>query len=135
MNRIIYTIMLILYILFLTSLAVSVIIYKINQKKMDKIIESYINEGLYLSTSVKLGRFLGIHGQFYVAVFFYQLLTGKKMRINEKDSKYMYQESYDFIQRLPSRLTHWIKIYFITINTSGLFFFIIMIIFLFKEYA
>ncbi|TDB63063.1 hypothetical protein [Photorhabdus khanii] len=120
---------------FFFFLIISIAIYKINQRKMDKIIESYISEGLYLSAGVKLGRLLGVHGQFYIAVFFYKLLTGKKMRINEKDSKYMYQESYDFIQRLPSRLTHWIKIYFITINTSGLFFFIIMIIFLFKEYA
>ncbi|ETS30550.1 hypothetical protein BB987_10120 [Photorhabdus temperata] len=134
MNRIIYTIMLILYILFLTSLAVSVIIYKINQKKMDKIIESYINEGLYLSTSVKLGRFLGIHGQFYVAVFFYQLLIGKKMRINEKDSQYMYKESYDFIQKLPKNMTNWLKIYILTISTSLLSFAIGMIFVLYFKY-
>ncbi|WP_387468377.1 hypothetical protein [Photorhabdus sp. RM323S] len=135
MNGIIYTIMLILHILFIASLIVSIIIYKINQKKMDEIIESYISEGLYLSAGVKLGRFLGVHGQFQVAVFFYKLLTGKRMRINEKDSKYMYQKSYDFIQNLPSNLTHWIKIYFITINISCLFFLIIMIIFLLKKYA
>ncbi|MER2473467.1 MULTISPECIES: hypothetical protein [Photorhabdus] len=82
----------------------------------------------------KMGRFLGVYGQYQVAVFFYMLLTGKRMRINEKDSKYMYQESYNFIQNLPSSLTHWIKIYFITFNISGAFFFITMITFLFREY-
>ncbi|WP_350306110.1 hypothetical protein [Photorhabdus viridis] len=121
-------------IFFFLFLIISIAIYKINQKKMDKIIESYISEGLYLSAGVKLGRFLGVHGQFQVAVFFYKLLTGKRMRINEKDSKYMYQKSYDFIQNLPSNLTHWIKIYFITINISGAFFFILMAIYLFKTY-
>ncbi|PQQ37562.1 hypothetical protein C6H68_12165 [Photorhabdus luminescens] len=113
---------------------ISITIYKINQSKMDKIIESYIGKGLYLSAGVKLGRFLGVYGQYQVAVFFYMLLTGKRMRINEKDSKYMYQESYNFIQNLPSNLTHWIKIYFITFNISGAFFFITMITFLFREY-
>ncbi|PQQ27431.1 hypothetical protein [Photorhabdus hindustanensis] len=113
---------------------ISITIYKINQSKMDKIIESYIGKGLYLSAGVKLGRFLGVYGQYQVAVFFYMLLTGKRMRINEKDSKYMYQESYNFIQNLPSSLTHWIKIYFITFNISGAFFFITMITFLFREY-
>ncbi|AKH65069.1 MULTISPECIES: hypothetical protein [Photorhabdus] len=121
-------------IFFFFFLIISIAIYKINQKKMDEIIESYISEGLYLSAGVKLGRFLGVHGQFQVAVFFYKLLTGKRMRINEKDSKYMYQKSYDFIQNLPSNLTHWIKIYFITINISGAFFFILMAIYLFKTY-
>ncbi|MQL47020.1 hypothetical protein GEA64_03000 [Photorhabdus khanii] len=120
---------------FFFFLIISIAIYKINQRKMDKIIESYISEGLYLSAGVKLGRLLGVHGQFYIVVFFYKLLTGKKMRINEKDSKYMYQESYDFIQRLPSRLTHWIKIYFITINISFVFFFISIVIGLFEKYA
>ncbi|MBS9438560.1 hypothetical protein EAE91_15825 [Photorhabdus noenieputensis] len=114
---------------------ISITIYKINQSKMDKIIESYIGKGLYLSAGVKLGRFLGVYGQYQVAIFFYMLLTGRRMRINEKDSKYMYQESYNFIQNLPSSLTHWIKIYFITINISGVFFFITMITFLFIEYA
>ncbi|MFD0707688.1 hypothetical protein [Photorhabdus akhurstii] len=113
---------------------ISITIYKINQSKMDKIIESYIGKGLYLSAGVKLGRFLGVYGQYQVAVFFYMLLTGKRMRINEKDSKYMYQESYNFIQNLPSSLTRWIKIYFITFNISGAFFFITMITFLFREY-
>ncbi|CAE14946.1 hypothetical protein CKY06_13135 [Photorhabdus sp. S15-56] len=114
---------------------ISITIYKINQSKMDKIIESYIGKGLYLSAGVKLGRFLGVYGQYQVAIFFYMLLTGRRMRINEKDRKYMYQESYNFIQNLPSSLTHWIKIYFITINISGVFFFITMITFLFREYA
>ncbi|WP_391529345.1 hypothetical protein [Photorhabdus akhurstii] len=82
----------------------------------------------------KMGRFLGIYSQYQVAMFFYMQLTGKRMRINEKDSKYMYQESYNFIQNLPSSLTHWIKIYFITFNISGAFFFTTMITFLFREY-
>ncbi|KMW74436.1 hypothetical protein TI10_01205 [Photorhabdus luminescens subsp. luminescens] len=122
-------------IFFFFFLIISITIYKINQSKMDEIIESYVEKGLYLSAGVKLGRFLGVHGQYQVAMFFYMLLTGKRMRINEKDSKYMYQESYSFIQSLPYSLTHWIKIYFITINISGVFFFIIMITFLFREYA
>ncbi|MCT8352283.1 MULTISPECIES: hypothetical protein [Photorhabdus] len=36
---------------------------------MDEIIESYIEKGLYLSAAVKLGRFLGVYGQFQVAIF------------------------------------------------------------------
>ncbi len=91
MNRIIYTIMLILYILFLTLLVVSIIIYKINQKKMDKIIELYMKEGFCLSSGVYTGHLMGIQGQLYPAMFFYRLLTGKRIRINRPDSKYMPQ--------------------------------------------
>ncbi|MDB6371362.1 hypothetical protein [Photorhabdus bodei] len=94
----IMTICLFLSLLFLI---ISIAIYKTNQKKMDKIIELYTEAGLYMSAGAKMGRFLGIYGQYQVAIFFYTLLTGKRMRINEKDSKYMYQESYDFIQNLP----------------------------------
>uniref|UniRef100_UPI0036DD0A78 hypothetical protein n=1 Tax=Photorhabdus sp. RM322S TaxID=3342825 RepID=UPI0036DD0A78 len=89
MNKIIYTIMLILYILFLTSFAVSVIIYKINQKKMDKIIELYMEKGFCLSSGAYMGHLIGIQGQLYPAVFFYRLLTGKRIRINRPDSKHM----------------------------------------------
>ncbi|EYU14297.1 hypothetical protein [Photorhabdus aegyptia] len=135
MNRSIIVIMLIFYILFIILLVVSIAIYKINQKKMDEIIELYIGKGLCLSTGVNIGRFLGVYGQFQVATFFYMLLTGKRMRINRPDSKYMPQESYDFIQNLPSNLTHWIKIYFITINIGGIFLFISMAMFLFEKYA
>ncbi|MFD0707687.1 hypothetical protein [Photorhabdus akhurstii] len=135
MNRLTLIIMTILYILFLVFLVVSIIIYKINQSKMDEIIELYIGKGLCLSTGVNIGRFLGVYGQFQVAMFFYMLLTGKRIRINRPDSKYMYQESYNFIQSLPSNLTHWIKIYFITINIGGIFLFISMAMFLFEKYA
>ncbi|TDB63065.1 MULTISPECIES: hypothetical protein [Photorhabdus] len=135
MNRLIYAIMLILYILFLAFFVVSVAIYKINQKKIDKIIESYIEEGLYLSAGVKLGQFLGVHGQFYVAVFFYQLLIGKRMRINEKDSKYMYKESYDFIQKLPKNMTNWLKIYILTISISLLSFAFAILFALYFKYT
>ncbi|WP_350306117.1 hypothetical protein [Photorhabdus viridis] len=134
MNRIAFIILLISYISFLLFLAISIIIYKINQKKMDEVIELYIEKGLCLSTGVNIGRFLGVYGQFQVAVFFYMLLTGKRMRINKPDSKYMYQESYDFIQSLPSSLTHWIKIYFITINISFVFFFISIVMGLCYKY-
>ncbi|ETS30547.1 hypothetical protein BB987_10110 [Photorhabdus temperata] len=135
MNRTTFTILLISYISAILFLVISIAIYKINQKKMDEIIELYIGKGLCLSTGVNIGRFLGVYGQFQVATFFYMLLTGKRMRINKPDSKYMYQESYDFIQSLPSRLTHWIKIYFITINISFVFFFISIVIGLFEKYA
>ncbi|MCC8457024.1 hypothetical protein J8L69_05150 [Photorhabdus aegyptia] len=121
-------------ILFIVLNLISVAIYKINQRNINKIIELYTEAGLYMLAGAKMGRFLGVYGQYQVAVFFYMLLTGKRMRINEKDSKYMYQESYNFIQNLPSSLTHWIKIYFITFNISGAFFFITMITFLFREY-
>ncbi|MBS9428064.1 hypothetical protein EAE93_08230 [Photorhabdus akhurstii] len=114
---------------------ISVAIYKINQRNINKIIELYTEAGLYMLAGAKMGRFLGIYSQYQVAMFFYMQLTGKRMRINEKDSKYMYQESYNFIQNLPSRLTHWIKIYFITFNISGAFFFITMKSFLFREYS
>ncbi|WP_339367608.1 hypothetical protein [Photorhabdus luminescens] len=82
-----------------------------------------------------MGHLMGIHGQFYAAVFFYRLLTGKRIRINKPDSKYMYQESYDFIQNLPSSLTHWIKTYFITINISFIFFFISTVTALCHKYS
>ncbi len=82
-----------------------------------------------------MGHLMGIHGQFYPAVFFYKLLTGKRIRINRPDSKYMPQESYDFIQSLPSSLTHWIKIYFITMNISGACFFISIITSLCHKYS
>ncbi|MQL47023.1 MULTISPECIES: hypothetical protein [Photorhabdus] len=121
-------------ILFFFFLITSIAIYKINQKKMDKIIELYIEKGFCLSSGAYMGHLMGIHGQFYPAVFFYRLLTGKRIRINRPDSKYMPQEPYDFIQKLPSNLTHWIKIYFITINISGVFFFILMTMYLFKTY-
>ncbi|MCA6220437.1 hypothetical protein [Photorhabdus antumapuensis] len=135
MNRITFIILLVSFSSFLLSLAISITIYKINQKKMDKIIELYIGKGLLLSTGVNIGRFIGVYGQFQVATFFYMLLTGKRMRINKPDSKYMYQESYDFIQNLPSSLTHWIKTYFITINISFIFFFISTVTALCHKYS
>ncbi|WP_387489990.1 hypothetical protein [Photorhabdus sp. RM96S] len=135
MNRLTLIIMTILYILFLVFLVVSIIIYKINQSKMDEIIESYIGKGLYLSAGVKFGRFWGVYGQFQVAMFFYQLLIGKIIRINEKDSKYMYKESYDFIQRLPKNMTNWLKIYILTNSISILSFSIGMIFFLYFKYT
>ncbi|WP_391529347.1 hypothetical protein [Photorhabdus akhurstii] len=134
MNRLTLIIMTILYILFLVFLVVSIIIYKINQSKMDEIIESYIGKGLYLSAGVKLGRFLGVYGQFQVAMFFYQLLIGKRIRINEKDSKHMYKESYDFIQRLPKNMTRWLKPYILTTSISILSFSIGMIFVLYFKY-
>ncbi|SCZ56670.1 hypothetical protein SAMN02982990_00907 [Photorhabdus luminescens] len=42
MNRSTIAIMLIFYILFIILLVVSIAIYKINQRKMDKIIELYM---------------------------------------------------------------------------------------------
>lgn len=114
---------------------ISVAIYKINQRNINKIIELYTEAGLYMLAGAKMGRFLGIYSQYQVAMFFYMLLTGKRMRINEKDSKYMYQESYNFIQNLPSRLTHWIKIYFITINISFISFFISTVTALCHKYS
>ncbi|WP_262980002.1 hypothetical protein [Photorhabdus kleinii] len=135
MNRVTFIILVISFISFNLFLIISIAIYKINQKKMDKIIELYIGKGLLLSTGVNIGRFIGVYGQFQVATFFYMLLTGKRMRINKPDSKYMYQESYDFIQNLPSSLTHWIKIYFITINISFIFFFISTVTALCHKYS
>ncbi|WP_448511512.1 hypothetical protein [Photorhabdus laumondii] len=135
MNRLNLIIMTILYILFLVFLVISIIIYKINQNKMDEIIELYIGKGLYLSAGVKLGRFLGVYGQFQVAMFFYQLLIGKRMRINEKDSKYMYKESYDFIQQLPRNMTIWLKPYILTTSISMLSFAIGMIFVLYFKYT
>ncbi|WP_350306116.1 hypothetical protein [Photorhabdus viridis] len=102
---------------------------------MDKIIELYMKKGFCLSSGAYMGHLMGIQGQFYPAVFFYRLLTGKRIRINRPDSKYMPQESYDFIQSLPSNLTRWIKTYFITINISGVFILITMAIYLFEKYA
>ncbi|PQQ28478.1 hypothetical protein C6H64_14300 [Photorhabdus luminescens] len=124
MNRITFIILVISYISFNLFLIISIAIYKINQKKMDEIIELYMEKGFYLSTAAYIGHSMGIHGQIHPAVFFYKLLTGKRIRINEPGSKYIPQESYDFIQNLPSNLTHWIKIYFITINISFISFFI-----------
>uniref|UniRef100_UPI0036DA8F66 hypothetical protein n=1 Tax=Photorhabdus sp. RM322S TaxID=3342825 RepID=UPI0036DA8F66 len=135
MNRITFIILLIFCTSFFLFLAISIIIYKINQKKMDEIIELYMEKGFCLSSGAYMGHLMGIHGQFYPAVFFYKLLTGKRIRINRPDSKYMPQESYDFIQSLPSSLTHWIKIYFITMNISGACFFISIITSLCHKYS
>ncbi|MBS9425329.1 hypothetical protein [Photorhabdus caribbeanensis] len=134
MNRIIFIILVISFISSNIFLIISIAIYKINQKKMNQIIELYMEKGFCLSTAAYMGHLMGIRGQIYPAIFFYKLLTGKRIRINRPDSKYMPKESYNFIQNLPSNLTHWIKIYFITINIGGMFFFIIMITFLFREY-
>ncbi|MBS9433966.1 hypothetical protein [Photorhabdus hainanensis] len=135
MNRITFIILVIYYIFFNLFLIISIVIYKINQKKMDKIIDLYMEKGFCLSTAAYIGHSMGIHGQIHPAVFFYKLLTGKRIRINEPGSKYMPQESYDFIQNLPSNLTHWIKIYFITINISLVSLSISMAIYLFEKYA
>ncbi|PQQ27430.1 hypothetical protein [Photorhabdus hindustanensis] len=135
MNRITFIILVISYIFFNLFLIISIVIYKINQKKMDKIIDLYMEKGFCLSTAAYIGHSMGIHGQIHPAVFFYKLLTGKRIRINEPGSKYMPQESYDFIQNLPSNLTHWIKIYFITINISLVSLSISMAIYLFEKYA
>ncbi|MEK9495836.1 hypothetical protein V2H77_05100 [Photorhabdus sp. P32] len=135
MNRITFIILVIFFISFNLFLIISIAIYKINQKKMDEIIELYMEKGFCLSTAAYIGHSMGIHGQIHPAIFFYKLLTGKRIRINEPGSKYMPQESYDFIQNLPSNLTHWIKIYFITINISLVSLSISMAIYLFEKYA
>ncbi|MBS9425328.1 hypothetical protein [Photorhabdus caribbeanensis] len=135
MNRVTFIILLISCASFIGFFIISAAIYKINQKKMDKIIDLYMEKGFCLSSGAYIGHFMGIHGQFYTAAFFYKLLTGKRIRINEPSSKYMPQESYDFIQNLPPNLTHWIKTHFIIANIGGAFFFIAMVIYLFEKYA
>ncbi|MFD0707689.1 hypothetical protein [Photorhabdus akhurstii] len=135
MNIITFIILIISFISFNLFLIISIAIYKINQKKMDKIIELYMEKGFCLSAAAYIGHSMGIRGQIHPAVFFYKLLTGKRIRINKPGSKYMPQESYDFIQNLPSNLTHWIKIYFITINISLVSLSISMAIYLFEKYA
>ncbi|QXF33969.1 hypothetical protein CE143_13045 [Photorhabdus luminescens] len=127
----------ILVISFISStlfLVISIAIYKINQKKMDQIIELYIEEGFYLPIGITIERFGRMRDQFQVVMFFYRLLTGKKMKKNHPDNKYMHQESYDFIQNLPSSLTHWIKIYIITTYIGGAFALILTIIILIQKY-
>ncbi|MBS9438549.1 hypothetical protein EAE91_15765 [Photorhabdus noenieputensis] len=135
MNRVTFIILVISYTSFNLFLIISIAIYKINQKKMDKIIDLYMEKGFCLSSAAYIGHSMGIRGQIHPAVFFYKLLTGKRIRINEPGSKYMPQESYDFIQNLPSNLTHWIKIYFITINISLVSLSISMAIYLLEKYA
>ncbi|MEK9495694.1 hypothetical protein V2H77_04375 [Photorhabdus sp. P32] len=135
MNRVTFIILLIFFASFIGFFIISAVIYKINQKKMDKIIELYMEKGFCLSSGAYIGHFMGIHGQFYTAAFFYRLLTGKRIRINKPNSKYMPKESYDFIQNLPPNLTHWIKTCFITINISVASFIISMAIYLFEKYA
>ncbi|TDB54510.1 hypothetical protein [Photorhabdus luminescens] len=130
MLDLIMTICLFLSLLFLI---ISIAIYKINQKKMDKIIELYIEEGFYLPIGITIQRFGRMRDQFQVVMFFYRLLTGKKMKTNHPDSKYMHQESYGFIQNLPSSLTRWIKIYIITTYIGIAFFLISTIIILIQK--
>ncbi len=127
----IMTICLFLSLLFLV---ISIAIYKINQKKMDKIIELYIEEGLYLPTGIMIQRFGRMRDQIHVVLFFYRLLTGKKMKINQPDSKYMHQESYNFIQNLPFSLTHWMKICIITTYIGAAFSLISTIIILIQKH-
>ncbi|AWK42314.1 hypothetical protein [Photorhabdus laumondii] len=76
--RILDLIMTICLFLSLLFLVISIAIYKINQKKMDKIIELYIEEGFYLPTGITIQRFGRMRDQFQVIMFFYRLLTGKK---------------------------------------------------------
>ncbi|OCA53563.1 hypothetical protein [Photorhabdus namnaonensis] len=122
--------------LFLSLLfsVISIAIYKINQKKMDKIIELYIEEGLYLPTGIIIKRFGRMRDQIHVVLFFYMLLIGKKMKINQPDSKYMHQESYYFIKNLPSSLTHWMKTCIITTYIGGAFALISTIIILIQKH-
>ncbi|WP_158536639.1 MULTISPECIES: hypothetical protein [Photorhabdus] len=76
MNIITLIILIIFYISSTIILLISIAIYKINQSKMYKIIESYIEKGICLSAAVKLGRFLGVYGQFQVAI--YLSITNRK---------------------------------------------------------
>ncbi len=78
MNKITLIILIIIYISSILLLIISIAIYKINQKKMDKIIELYIEEGFYLPTGITIQRFGRMRDQFQVIMFFYRLLTGKK---------------------------------------------------------
>ncbi len=57
------------------------------------------------------------------------------MRINEPDSKYMYKESYDFIQRLPKKTTNWLSIYIKTITISLLSFAIGIVFLTYDKYV
>ncbi|MBS9438546.1 hypothetical protein EAE91_15750 [Photorhabdus noenieputensis] len=134
MNRVTFIILLISCFSFIGFFIISAVIYKINQKKMDKIIDLYMEKGFCLSSGAYIGHFMGIHGQIHPAVFFYKLLTGKRIRINRPDSKYMPQESYDFIQNLPSSLTHWMKTCIITTYIGGALFFTATIIVLIQKH-
>ncbi|RAX07127.1 hypothetical protein CKY10_19735 [Photorhabdus sp. HUG-39] len=127
-------VMTICFFLSILFLVISIAIYKINQKKMDKIIELYIEEGLYLPTGIIIQRFGRMRDQIHVVLFFYMLLTGKKMKINQPDSKYMHQESYYFIQNLPSSLTHWMKTCIIITYIGVAFALILTIIILIQKY-
>ncbi|PQQ28482.1 hypothetical protein C6H64_14320 [Photorhabdus luminescens] len=134
MNRVTYIILFISYISFTIFIIISIAIYKINQKKMDKIIELYIEEGLYLPTGIIIQRFGRMRNQIYVVLLFYMLLIEKRMKTNQPDSKYMHQEFYYFIQNPPSSLTHWIKIYIITTYIGGAFSLISTIIILIQKH-
>ncbi len=101
---------------------------------MDKIIELYIEEGLYLPTGIIIQRFGRMRNQIYVVLLFYMLLIEKRMKTNQPDSKYMHQEFYYFIQNPPSSLTHWIKIYIITTYIGGAFSLISTIIILIQKH-
>ncbi|WP_289993534.1 hypothetical protein [Photorhabdus laumondii] len=114
MNRITFIILVISCASFIGFFIISAAIYKINQKKMDKIIDLYIEEGLYLPTGIIIKRFGRMRNQIYVVLLFYMLLIEKRMKTNQPDSKYMHQEFYYFIQNPPSSLTHWMKICIIT---------------------
>ncbi|MFD0707690.1 hypothetical protein [Photorhabdus akhurstii] len=78
MNRITFIILVISFISFNLFLIISIAIYKINQKKMDKIIELYIEEGLYLPTGIIIKRFERMRNQIYVVFVLLHAVNRKK---------------------------------------------------------
>lgn len=69
-----------------------------------------MSHGLFMWQFDILAVSAGYFGSMIVTIFFWQLLTRKRIRLSK--TEYLGDESYDFINTLPKSETRWIKRYF-----------------------
>ncbi|CAI0721787.1 Uncharacterised protein [Serratia rubidaea] len=88
----------------------SIIYFAVIKKNYKNTISKYMSHGLFMRQFDILAVSAGYFGSMIVTIFFWQLLTRKRIRLSK--TEYLGDESYDFINTLPKSETRWIKRYF-----------------------
>lgn len=80
------------------------------KKDYNNTISKYLSHGLFMRRFDMLAASAGYFGSMIVTIFFWQLLTRKRIQLSKNE--YLGNESYDFVNALPESETRWIKRYF-----------------------
>lgn len=94
----------------MTSFLFSLLYYSCIKTRYNSVIKQYVSRGLFMRQFDMLATHAGYFGSMTVTIFFWQLLTRKRIRLSR--TEYLGSEPYDFIATLPKSETRWIKRYF-----------------------